>query len=180
MSFLRRLAVLFAVPLAVAFAAPAFVAAPAQATSVVPLDDAQLAAAASVIALVRVERQEVRSIGRRILTFSSVVVVDGLRGARPGDELLVALPGGEVGGIGQRVAGAPTLRVDRTYLLFLGKDDGPSGARGVVGLWQGAFQADGPGLWRFGHDGVEHTPTGPSLPTWRALVSRTPPAAVAP
>jgi hypothetical protein len=51
------------------------------------------------------------------------------------------------------VPGTPRFEVGKQYVLCLGDDNGPSGARGVVGLWQGAFAVvDGARLRPFTHD----------------------------
>ena len=113
------------------------------ATTVEPLDDSALVERSAVIARVVVTSARAERVGRRVLTFYEVDVVDtwharDAAGAQV-KRTVVALPGGVVDGIGQLVPGTPRLQVGKQYVLCLGDDNGPSGARGVVGLWQGAF-----------------------------------------
>lgn len=119
-------------------------------TTVATLDDAQLVARSDLVAHVVVTAAHAERVGRRVITFYDVAIVEtwstkeagpgtspGATG--PGSTTLVALPGGVVDGIGQLVPGTPVLEVGGAYVLCLGDDVGPKGARGVVGLWQGAF-----------------------------------------
>lgn len=142
--------------------------APARATTVAPLSPAELGARSDLVADVVVRSRAASWVGRRIITFYEVEVLDRWRSADPRSPAtaLVALPGGVVEGIGQRVAGTPVLDVGGRYVLCLGDDVGPRGARGVIGLWQGAWRVvagapsapgedpGGPaGLIGFKHDG---------------------------
>jgi len=52
----------------------------------------------------------------------------------------VAVPGGVAGGMRQAVAGAPTLRAGREYVLFLWT--GRSGLTQLMGMSQGLFSVD--------------------------------------
>lgn len=124
------------------------------ATTVEPLDDAALVERSDLIARVVVTSARAERVGRRVLTFYEVDVVEAwsTRDGTAPTRTVVALPGGIVGGIGQVVPGTPTLQVGQQYVLCLGDDDGPSRARGVVGLWQGAFAVvDGARLRPFTH-----------------------------
>jgi hypothetical protein len=116
-------------------------ATPALATSIVTLDEAGLRAAADIIVEGEVAATETRIVGRRIITFVTLV-----SGAAPTlTTTLVAVPGGVVDGIVQLVPGAPVLHVGARYRLFLGAASGPRlddrgpRARGVVGFHRGAF-----------------------------------------
>jgi hypothetical protein len=115
--------------------------APAQATTVPPMSPAELRAAADVVVEGVVVATTSRLVGRRVITF--VTLVSGDR-ARP-TTTLVAVPGGVVDGIAQVVPGAPVLEPGLRYRLYLGRADGPRlddagpAARGVVGFWRGAF-----------------------------------------
>ena len=53
----------------------------------------------------------------------------------------VAIPGGVVNGVRQMVAGAPGLKPDQEYVLFLWTS--PSGLTQVIGLSQGVFNLSG-------------------------------------
>lgn len=86
----------------------------------------------------------------RVVTFHEARVLEVVAGELGAGEhargaVRVGVLGGAVGDIEQRVHGAPRLVVDREYVLFLGHAGGPGGARGVVGMWQGAWDA-GPEL----------------------------------
>jgi hypothetical protein len=160
---------------AVLFAFVTAVAAPAAATTVVPMTPAEIASSSDAVARVVVRGHEARWVGRRILTFYTVDVVD-LWAERPGTQALarrviVALPGGVVGGVGQRVPGVPELVDGQSYVLCLGAATGPEGARGVVGLWQGVWRLDERGVVQgYTHDG--EVPAG-SLDALKAtLVAR--------
>lgn len=113
----------------------------ARATTVVALSPAELGARSDLVADVVVRSRSTSWVGRRIITFYEVEVLDGWRSddPRPPATALVALPGGVVDGIGQWVAGTPVFDVGGRYVLCLGDDVGPRGARGVIGLWQGAW-----------------------------------------
>jgi hypothetical protein len=109
---------------------------------------AELAARSDVIVEGVVTGARVRAVGRRVVTFYVVVAGEGaaLR------SYLVAVPGGSIDGITQRVPGAPVLNVGRRYRLHLGKAEGPRdapdgpAARGVVGFFRGVELVDeGPG-----------------------------------
>lgn len=140
------------------------IAGPALATSVEALDEGQLAARSDLIARVVVTSARAERVGRRVITFYELDVVDAwrTRDATAPHKTVLALPGGvvEVDGrsIGQLVPGTPVLTVGRAYVLCLGDDVGPQGARGIVGLWQGAFEVlDSGKLRAFVHG---HAPIG--------------------
>ena len=114
---------------------------PARATTVPPMSEAALRAAADVVVEGVVVATSSRRVGRRVVTFVTVV-----SGAAPDlSSTLVAVPGGVVDGIAQVVPGAPQLEPGARYRLYLGRpdgprlDDGPTQARGIVGFWRGAF-----------------------------------------
>lgn len=114
-------------------------------TTVEALDDAALVERSDLIARVVVLGARAEYVGRRIITFYDVGIVETwharstVEQGTQGTRTVVALPGGVVDGIGQMVPGVPILEVGKQYVLCLGDDTGPSRARGVVGLWQGAF-----------------------------------------
>jgi hypothetical protein len=112
------------------------------ATTVEPFDDAVLVERSDLIARVVVTNARAERVGRRIITFYDVDVVETWHARNRTTSVVrtvVALPGGVVDGIGQLVPGTPRFEVGKQYVLCLGADDGPQRARGVVGLWQGAF-----------------------------------------
>ena len=123
----------------------------------------------------RITSSDARWVGRRILTFYRAAVVETLAAATTAADpnpraIDVALPGGIVGTLGQRVPGTPTFVIGREYVLFLGPADGPvdgtgPGAeptRGIVGFWQGAYEVGGnqsaPTLLPFTHDDTPAVP----------------------
>lgn len=134
------------------FAAPA---PPAAATTVAPQEPEALAASSDLVAVVEIRSTSSAWVGRRILTFyeAEVVEVWRTRDAVAPRRVLLALPGGVVGAIGQRVPGMPVLEVGRRYVACLGDDDGPRGARGIMGFWQGLWRLEQEGVSAFGHAG---------------------------
>lgn len=113
------------------------------------LDQAGLIARSDVVVRVTVDKHEARWVTpRRIATLYEVRVVEVLRGElQPVEQstqrLIVGLPGGAVGDIGQRVGGVPELHDGAEYVLFLGPGEGPGGARGVVGHVLGVLRTRG-------------------------------------
>jgi hypothetical protein len=119
--------------------------APALSTTVLDLTADQLRARADVVVRARVVSEEARWVGPRIVTFHTVEVREVLAGVLSRDEraakrVVVGVPGGIVGTRGQSVAGAPDLEVGQEWVLYLGRGAGPGGARGIVGIFQGAFR----------------------------------------
>jgi hypothetical protein len=130
------------------------------AMTVPPMTEAELRSQADVVVDGTVVSQHATWVGRRILTFSVVVVGSGGSSVR---SYLVALPGGDVGGYSQRVPGSPSLVIGGHYRLYLGKAEGPADApgtvksRGVVGFFRGVFLIDdahNAALVPFGDDGL--------------------------
>ncbi|MDP2343350.1 MAG: hypothetical protein Q8O67_20500 [Deltaproteobacteria bacterium] len=131
------------------------------AMTVPPMTEAELRAQADVVVDGTVVAQHSAWVGRRVITFSTVVVGSGAAVR----SYLVALPGGDVGAFSQRVPGSPVLAIGGRYRLYLGKADGPVDApstvksRGVVGFFRGVFLVD-PSAGRngalvpFGDDGL--------------------------
>jgi len=116
----------------------------------VELSPEGLTARADLVVRVRVTSAEAEWVAgsrrARILTFHEVQVLEVVSGAlndgeRTKNHVRVGTLGGAVGDIEQKVSGAPRLVVGREYVLFLGFAGGPGGARGVVGMWQGAWDA---------------------------------------
>lgn len=137
--------------------------APSSAAMTVPaFSEAELRAHADVVVEGVVTSSTTRRFKGRVLTFFTVV-----SGAAPQlTSTLVAVPGGEFGGVVQAVPGSPQLQVGSRYRLYLGKADGPrlddSGAhaRTVFGFFRGVFLLDGGGggsvvdVVPFGDDGL--------------------------
>lgn len=114
----------------------------------------ELAELADVVVRVRVTSAEARWLDEsgpsRLVTFHEARVLEVVKGRVTDDEaragtLLVGVPGGVLGDVGQRVPGAPALEVGREYLLLLGRAEGPGGARGIAGLSHGVLPS-GPQL----------------------------------
>ncbi len=99
-----------------------------------------LARASDAVVRGKVRRHAARWAGGRILTDVEVRVSEVWRGHGPA-RLTVTVPGGEVGPIGQIVAGAPSFRDGEDVALFLVR--GPAGAYGVTGLGLGKFSLAG-------------------------------------
>jgi hypothetical protein len=135
---------------AIAFAVLLLLAQSAGATTVPALTPAQVAARSDVVVEGRVLSRESAWVGRRIFTFVTFEVDATLRGSLAAAEartrrVTVAIPGGVVGGLGQKVAGAPVLDDGARYALCLSHANGPNGARGVVMYQRGAWRlADDP------------------------------------
>jgi hypothetical protein len=80
--------------------------------------------------------------GRRIVTYTRVRV-DRLLDGKGQEEVWIRTLGGEVGDIGQQVAGEAVLRAGEPSLFFL--HDRPDGSHFVVGMSQGQFLLEGRG-----------------------------------
>lgn len=101
-----------------------------------------------LVAWVQIEHKDARWLenGHKIASFyeaRTLRVVEGSLDSQERDGLIIGIPGGVVDGVGQWVPGAPIFSLHEIYLVFLGKRDGPNGARGVVALSQGVFRRDG-------------------------------------
>ncbi|MEZ4437151.1 MAG: hypothetical protein R3F65_32550 [bacterium] len=128
--------------LALALASPALIT-PSSAATVVRLDLPQLVEEADLILLATVEATESFRAGRRIMTRVTLkpgTVVKGSADAR----VVVVVPGGSIGGIGQRVPGAASFIAGEDVVAFLSAA-GPDGPRSVVGMAQGKLRVV-PGL----------------------------------
>jgi hypothetical protein len=78
--------------------------------------------------------------GRRIFTLVDVDVFSTWRGDRVASVQLI-VPGGEVGGMGQRVDGAPAFAGGEEVVVFLNRAE--AGGYRVAGLAQGKFSVAG-------------------------------------
>jgi hypothetical protein len=117
-------------------AAALAVAPPALAAQALALSVEGLARGSELVVRGRVLDATARWYDGRILTIAEVEVSSALRGAPPA-RLTVITPGGEVGGIGQRVDGAAALVPGEEVVLFLGRAE--AGHYRVTGLAQGKF-----------------------------------------
>jgi hypothetical protein len=115
---------------------------PARATLAAPASVEELARSSQAVVRGRVARVASRwsEDQRRIFTYVDVDVASAWRGA-PGPRATVIVPGGIVGGIGQRVDGAPGFAKGEEVVLFLSEAE--EGAYRVTGLAQGKFKVDG-------------------------------------
>lgn len=79
--------------------------------------------------------------GRRIYTYTELEVRGVLAGeAKVGEQLLVRSLGGQVGGMGMRVAGAPRLQAGEDVVLFLEAAPKERGVSRVLGMSQGLYR----------------------------------------
>ena len=106
----------------------------------------------------------------RIVTFYNVEVLELFKGETSQQEkrstVIVALPGGVVEGIGQKVHAVPTLKTGEEWILHLSEDVGPDGARGVVTFAHGAHRISSEGqIERTRYDA--RVVDSPSLDTFR-------------
>ena len=114
-----------------------------RATTLLHMDLADLTSEADVIALVQAGGASCQldpSNERWIYTYREVTVDEIIKGDRYLTQLTVKTPGGELGTLKMEVPGAPALKENGTYILFLyqGRDDYESN---VVG-WQGVFAVE--------------------------------------
>lgn len=112
-------------------------AAVSQATTMLSLELESLIDRSDTVARVRVERTQAMwsADGSRIMTEATLTVLDGWKGGAK-QSVIVFLPGGVVGRVGQRVEGVPRLEPGAELIVFLE-------ARGdrfvLTGLSQGVF-----------------------------------------
>lgn len=116
---------------------------PAAAATVRRLDLAELVRQADLIVLATVQATAPARHGNRILTRATLVIETTLKGTPP-DPLVVEVPGGVIGGIGQKVPGAARFEVGEQVIVFLGASDSP-GHHAVIGMAQGKLRVV-PGL----------------------------------
>jgi len=130
--------------IAFAFALIITFASGARATTV-PLTFDEIVTKSDVVARVTVVEASSRWVGRRIITFHELRVDEVLHGATASRTVTLAVPGGVVDGIGQRVFGAPELRKGSSYVLCMSPEltigtAPPDRGRAIVGLWRGAWK----------------------------------------
>lgn len=109
----------------------------AQGSLVIGYNLVDLAQRADDVVVGEVIAQETESINGMIITRSTLRVAHNIGGTtRVLEALEVVSPGGEYGGVGVDVEGAPELTINRRYLCFLQRR---GNATTVVGLAQGAL-----------------------------------------
>jgi hypothetical protein len=125
---------------------------PALAALAPPVTVEALARQADAVVRGKVEKRESRwaEDGRHIFTFVTVHVRKVWRGEAP-ERVVVRVPGGEVGDVGQRVDAAPAFDDGEEVVLFVNREDGDTYR--VHGLGLGKFRVEGaearPDLRRF-------------------------------
>jgi hypothetical protein len=117
---------------------------PAAATTMRRLSATQLAAASELVVRGQVVARTTVAEGGRIYTDSLVAVGECWRGRCP-EQITVRQLGGELGGVGLRVAGITPLETGDRVVLFL---RGRAGHQRPVALSQGVFRIDGGDLVR--------------------------------
>jgi hypothetical protein len=130
----------FLVPLLLgALLAPVLGAAPARATTFLETSVEETTRGADAVVRGKVLRTAARWIGGRIVTEAEIAVASAWKGA-PGERITVAVPGGRVGDLAQRVSGSPTFRPEEEVVVFATRA-GP-GRWGVAGLAQGKYRVE--------------------------------------
>lgn len=111
----------------------------AGATTMLRVDVPELTRSADAIVQGTVRRMESRwsGDGRRIVTDVEIQVAEALKG-QPGDTVLVTLPGGRMGELGQKVSGEASFAPGEEVVVFLQRR-GPQAFR-VSAMAQGKYQ----------------------------------------
>jgi hypothetical protein len=134
----------------------------------------ELTAAAPVIVRGRVVSAQTRwdDEHHRINTYAEVVRAEALKGSAP-EVLLVRQPGGEVGPVGQRVAGAASFVVGEEVVLFLESAPDEAGVFGVYTMAAGkvGFETSALGQVRAVRhlEGLVFYERNPAAPRFRAV-----------
>lgn len=128
--------------LALGLVSPALVS-PSSAATVVRLDLPELVEEADLVLLATVESTESFRAGRRIMTRVTLRPGTVVKGSAD-ERVIVVVPGGSVGALGQRVPGAASFTTGEDVVAFLSAP-GPDGPRSVVGMSQGKLRVV-PGL----------------------------------
>ena len=111
---------------------------PARATILQQLTLDEMARESTSIVRARVTGSSEAVRGGDVFTLYKFETLEILKSGRAAQE--VAVPGGVAGGMRQVVAGAPTLRAGREYVLFLWT--GRSGLTQLMGMSQGLFSVE--------------------------------------
>ncbi|MBI2892901.1 MAG: hypothetical protein HYY06_05065 [Deltaproteobacteria bacterium] len=159
-------------------AVAALQASTADAAVVLALDLADMTGAAQVVAEIEVTRTHSRRLASgQIVTDVEAVVLEGIKGAVDGEDLVLFTEGGIAGGIGANVPGEPRLRAGDRVVAFL--EPAGEGLR-FVGMSQGCFRViesptgavvrpGGAGLVLVRRTPAGLRPAGPALAAPRAL-----------
>ncbi|MEZ4433625.1 MAG: hypothetical protein R3F65_14550 [bacterium] len=115
----------------------------AAAATVRRLELPDLVRLADLIVLATVQATEPTRRGKRIVTRATLLPETTLKGTPP-DPLVVEVPGGVIGGIGQKVPGAARFDVGEQVIVFL-EASAPDAPLAVVGMAQGKLRVV-PGL----------------------------------
>ncbi|HEU4522650.1 MAG TPA: hypothetical protein VFT12_11645, partial [Thermoanaerobaculia bacterium] len=118
-------------------------------TSVQKFSLKELSRNSNAVVIARVASTESRWDGGEIYTYTRVEVVDGLKGAKKGDAIVVRQLGGQVGELASIVPGMPSFHSGEEVVLFLSRKD-KAGYPWVMGLEQGKYtiSSDGKGSKR--------------------------------
>ena len=110
----------------------------ATATSVQKFSVRDLAQKSRSVVVGTVVSSESRYDDNEIYTYITVRVVEGLKGSRKGETIVVRQLGGQVGSIASVVPGTASFRNGEEVVLFLSQND-KTGHPWVVGLQQGKY-----------------------------------------
>ena len=158
-------------PVLVAAALVASSALPATAAVVVPLSVKDKVALAEVVVRARVEAKEARWVRGRIFTFVQLATTRVIEGrVKVGQPVTVAIPGGEVGDLGQWVCGTPSVELGDDVVVFLAPR--PVGWV-VVGLGLGWLRPRGAPDGRIWAERTDHPDLGPGVRVSLEEVART-------
>jgi len=136
---LRRPLVPLLVAAPLALAALTIHAPPARASTFVETSVEETARVADAVVRGKVLRTAARWVGGRIVTEAEISVASAWKGD-PGERIVVAVPGGRVGDLAQRVSGAPTFQADEEVVVFAARAGG--GRWGVAGLALGKYRVE--------------------------------------
>lgn len=126
-------------------AALALITGIASATTVVPITDESLVDDSALVVLGAVLRIEsVELAGSRFVTRITLAVEQTLKGNVDGDEVVITEPGGDVGGRGAWIFGAPEFTVGERVVVFLSR--APDGTLATNGLGLGKYGVEADGL----------------------------------
>lgn len=135
--------VIHAGALAVGLALSAVPAGPARGATVLRLTFEELTVRSDAVVRGRVvaSTPKMNAAAGRISTFTEVEVTEAIKGT-PGKRITVRQPGGEVGGIGQSVAGAARFSPGEEVVLFLARAPDDAAVFQVLGLSSGKVRLE--------------------------------------
>lgn len=120
------------------FALMLALALPAGGTVMLALSTEDLVKQSSLVAVAEVRSVRVERHRSTIVTKAELGLSRVFFGAEPGDTVTVIVPGGEIGELGQRVRGAPSLTEGETCVVFL--ESAGASLFQFVGLGQGKLE----------------------------------------